>query len=762
MLNAVAVVSATDIWSVGNHLPGANYRTQIQHWDGTAWSVVDSPNVGKKDNSLTDALALATDDVWAVGFSHGLGRTSPATLAEHWDGTSWSVVPTVDASNRPNVLVAVDGVASDDVWAVGSFDTSRGSRKTLAEHFDGTAWTIVPTPNVGSLSALTGVAASSPDSVWAAGYTVVDNTYQTLVQHWDGTAWTVVPAPTGSRNNVLVRLGLTSDSDIWAVGYSEVPSVNRTLGLHWDGSAWSGTRTRDLPSSVNVLLDVAAEPGIAWAVGFSFDADAVMYRSMSEQWDGRRWNTVATAVSSEEDQLKGVDVVPGTGQVWAIGLAGDDTLIETICPGPGAVLAPSPSTGTPAQPHAPVDAVGGPAVDPAAVAAPALRGATPPQVLGAWSSHPVGSVHAVDDAVSAGLYQEIQTWSAAVADIDEDGWPDIFIGGHLGPGHLYVNEAGIFSEIDVGMFSGKDRHDCAWADVNQDGLLDLFCSSGAEHGLVVKADDLEVQQPDQTFVEQTAAFSLLNPFGRGRHLAFIDVNHDPYPDLFVQDFDVRGDGLPSPNRLYINFKGIGFRYRPSLGLATTGGEACAQAVDYDGDGWEDLLFCSQAGQGLKLYRNNEGTVFTDVTAATGVLGGGVAGALMVDLNGDGLPDLVHVSPGKLTVQLQESGVFTTSYTRVLTCGNWAAPGDADGDGRADLYVVEGGRSCGSNPPDVMLLNDGDGTSFTQLDIPQTDQGCGDVAYPIDYNLNGYTDFVVLNGCGPTIGPVELISFYPDP
>jgi FG-GAP-like repeat len=751
MLNAVSVVSPTDIWSVGNYLPGANYRTLIQHWDGTAWSVVTSPNVGRKDNSLTDVVALGSDDIWAVGYSHGTNRVSPATLAEHWDGASWVVVTTMDASNRPNLLVSVAGAASNDVWAVGSYDTRQGVRQTLAEHFDGTEWTISPTPNTGALSALTAVAVASADSVWAIGYALVDDAYQTLVEHWDGTDWTVMPSPTASGNNVLVRMGLTSDSDLWAVGYAEMPFADRTLGLHWNGSSWSGTLTRDLPSAVSVLLDVAVEPDSAWAVGFFFDGKANVYRSMSERWDGRRWAAVPTPRNPGGDQLKGVDVVPDTGQVWAVGLAGDETLVETICPGLG-----------PASPAAA-------AVRPAGSRTTHLDPAGVPPALGTRShapgprdAGPAASVHAVDDAIPAGLYQELQTWSAAVTDLDENGWPDIFIGGHLGPGHLYLNEGGVFSEIDAGAFKGKDRHDCAWADVDQDGLIDLFCSVGAEHGLVVKGDDLEVQQPDRTFVEQTAAFSLLNPFGRGRHLTFIDVNHDPYPDLFVQDFDVRGDGLPSPNRLYINSRGTKFRYEPSLGFAATAGEGCAQAVDYDGDGWQDLMFCGQMGQGLRLFRNEEGKAFTDVTASSGIVSGGVAGAVMVDLNGDGAPDLAHVSPGRLTIQLQQGGVFTTQYTRALSCGNWVAPGDADGDGRPDLYVVEGGRSCNSNPPDVMLLNGGDGTSFTQLDTPQTDQGCGDVAYAIDHNLNGFTDFVVLNGCGPTTGPVQLISFYADP
>jgi hypothetical protein len=68
------------------------------------------------------------------------------------------------------------------------------------------------------------------------------------------------------------------------------------------------------------------------------------------------------------------------------------------------------------------------------------------------------------------------TWSAAVGDFNNDGWPDLFVGHHGSPGHLWVNHRdGTFSEIDGG-FAGLDRHDCETGDFNRDGRLDMFCS----------------------------------------------------------------------------------------------------------------------------------------------------------------------------------------------------------------------------------------------------------------------------------------------
>src|SRR4051794_13492246 len=85
-LGGVAAVSTNDVWAVGN----AGGDTLTEHWDGTSWSIVPSPHPGASTNELFEVVALSTNDVWAVGYYYD-GSTD-ATLTEHWDGTAWSVV----------------------------------------------------------------------------------------------------------------------------------------------------------------------------------------------------------------------------------------------------------------------------------------------------------------------------------------------------------------------------------------------------------------------------------------------------------------------------------------------------------------------------------------------------------------------------------------------------------------------------------------------------------------------------------------------
>ena len=110
--------------------------------------VVSSPQIS---GQLLAAAAIADNDIWAVGFSDQV--TAPpvvdSTLAEHWDGTSWSIVSTPPTPsggvNPPNAqFLGVAAAASNDVWAVG-FKTGPDNPdfgEQLIEHWNGTSWPV--------------------------------------------------------------------------------------------------------------------------------------------------------------------------------------------------------------------------------------------------------------------------------------------------------------------------------------------------------------------------------------------------------------------------------------------------------------------------------------------------------------------------------------------------------------------------------------------------------------------------------------------
>jgi hypothetical protein len=365
-------------------------------------------------------------------------------------------------------------------------------------------------------------------------------------------------------------------------------------------------------------------------------------------------------------------------------------------------------------------------------------------------------VVAVDEAPAAGIAESTQTWSATVNDFNGDGWPDFFLSRHgEATGQLFENDRqGHFAEAGAGTFRLRDRHGCTSADVDGNSRPDVFCSIGASRGTAVKSNELWVQQADGNFLDRAFPFDVQDSFGRGRESIFFDATGDGWPDLFVGNYDFRTDGLPTPNRLFVNQGGQSFADAPQEGLDRPVGAHCAQGGDVNGDGREDLLVC---GTRLFLYRNDGPSGFTDVAAQMGVGTDRPGQAVMADLNGDGLLDLAEVSATRLTVRLQQGGAFQTAFTYALVTGAAVGAGDVNGDGRADLYVVQGARG-GQNDPDVMLQNDGTGTAFSELPIPETTVGKGDRVYPIDFDRNGLMDFLVLNGAD-TDGPLQLISFF---
>jgi hypothetical protein len=155
-------------------------RPVLEHWNGSAWAVAQSPISGVYDY-LTGVATISAGSVLAVGFNSG---TSPVALSMHWNGTAWKQVP-IPSPQREG-LYAVTAVPGGTAWAVGATSTGQGSFTPLIVHWNGTAWTSVPGPSPAAGGSLYGVTATSASNAWAVGYT---SSYKTLVFHWNGKTW---------------------------------------------------------------------------------------------------------------------------------------------------------------------------------------------------------------------------------------------------------------------------------------------------------------------------------------------------------------------------------------------------------------------------------------------------------------------------------------------------------------------------------------------------------------------------------------------
>jgi hypothetical protein len=768
IFGGIAAITQSDVWAVGYH--GSSSSTTVGpvalHWNGSTWSTSTLPSIKATASEFNAVSMVSHSSGWAVGYSQvptgaqfNTGAGEYDTLAEYWNGTQWTVQTTPNIGPGTNLLIGISATSSSDAWAVGYGSTSDSTpRQTLAEHWDGSGWKIVPTTDDGTgNNVLLGVKAVASDDVWAVGYSTLATSQNVpLIEHWNGSSWTAIPTDPATPHGVFTAVSASSSSDAWAVGYTD---GFEPLLEHWNGTSWSLVQPPAMPGVVQIARGVVDEsPTDVRVVGSSYEASIGAYVGFVIRWNGSSWTretpaTPSTPINDQNQfQFRAVAASPGGGSIWAAGgLPGG--LVEVECP--------SPSTAQPSDKQftTMMAAPSGQAAWARSRESASRKTARSSETLGGsgFPANATQNLRVVDEAQAAGIGPETIGHSAIVADFNGDGAPDIFLSR---AGTLYLNNGNAtFSQVDQGSFLTDDRFTCVAVQMAGDVRPDIFCTIGADHGNGLKGNEFWIQGPSTTFTNAADTYGLLDPTGRGRAAIFFNVNGSSTPAIFVANDPFRADGLPDPDRLFIETP-TGFVDSPQYGLDLPIGGECMSAGDYLRSGYQDLLVCSADGS-LQLFQNNGGSGFLNVTAHAGLSGINAKDAIFADVNGDGWPDIVVVMHSKLSVMLQNptTHVFTSSYSFPLSGGGTVAAGDANGDGALDLLVTQGRGSSQTNPPNLLLLNNGSGTSYTNFPIPEPSTGASGSAFPINYENNGMTDFLVLNSVLETPEPVQLLTFF---
>ena len=242
-LFGVASASAADVLAVGGFNPGQPptavlTKPYAERWNGTGWtatrvplgSVYPPPAV--QAAQLNGVADIAPGDGWAVGSVYDISSLASKTLAYHWDGTAWRRIPTPNPGGpaRGSQLDAVAARGADDVWAVGGDGYPAVS---LVLHWNGSTWAQVSVPDIGSLDTVT----LAPGHVWVAG--------GDSVEQFDGTAWTALPAPPSPAETAVSIAGLAHNaSGLWAVGAVEFTcgeggTCTAPYAALWNGTSWT-------------------------------------------------------------------------------------------------------------------------------------------------------------------------------------------------------------------------------------------------------------------------------------------------------------------------------------------------------------------------------------------------------------------------------------------------------------------------------------------------------------------------------------------
>jgi hypothetical protein len=338
---ATTCPSASDCWAVGYSDIGSGYNTLIEHWNGSAWAIVSSPN-NSGNNILYGVTCNSTSDCWAVGTYSDKNGLFQRTLTEHWSGNVWNIVssPNRGLSSPPiDVLVGVACISSSECWATGSNDDQNGVGQTLVERWNGTLWTIVDSPNPSgsnSFQAVTCASPSQPEECWAVGETVTGvGRALTLIEEWDGAAWAIVSSPNSGGYDDLLGVTCASQADCWAVGYYSGATNDQTLIEQWNGSVWAIVSSPNTSTMQDNYLNAmaCASASNCWAVGY-YKIGPGTFQTLAEQWDGNLW-TIASSPNpngAQDSELFGITCV-SAAQCRAVGYYSStgppQTLVET-------------------------------------------------------------------------------------------------------------------------------------------------------------------------------------------------------------------------------------------------------------------------------------------------------------------------------------------------------------------------------------------------------------------------------------------------
>jgi hypothetical protein len=325
--------------AVGTYQGSTTALTLTEMWNGSSWSIVPSPNESTTNFNSLGGISC-TSATWCVATGSYSDGTVEHTLAESWNGHAWTIVPTVDPSTasgfKTQFLGGVVCMSATACTTVGSYTVGVNTNQTLVEQWNGLAWSVVPSPNSGSgNNYLNNVSCPQPNACMAVGSAAG----LPLFESWNGSAWSIVPNPNpaGALSVELSDVTCTNPSFCVAVGDKQVASMSYpTLIEMWDGTSWSIVPSPSKPSSDENILDAVActDPSNCVATGHWSDANDTTDQTLIERWDGKSWSIVPSPNTSTtlQNNLSGVTCSAQT-QCFAVGGASttgaSQTLIES-------------------------------------------------------------------------------------------------------------------------------------------------------------------------------------------------------------------------------------------------------------------------------------------------------------------------------------------------------------------------------------------------------------------------------------------------
>jgi hypothetical protein len=262
---------------------------------------------GVVPNSLWDVTCPSSTRCFAVGNSFTKPGANARTLVERWNGSSWSIMPSPNSSVANTWLTAVACTSTTSCMAVGNASASGYGGSAFALRMTGTTWSTVAIPAGGPRAGLRGIACTAPTNCFAVGAHGGSQQEKPLALRWNGKQWKTVPAalPTGLSAAYLLGVDCGSGKCFAVGGSDDMEGPNVAIIERWNGTKWVIDRQFKTTGGISPQFRDVTCPTKTRCRAVGDDGSAFV-RTLAASWTGTTWSVEAPKNRDEENYLTGI------------------------------------------------------------------------------------------------------------------------------------------------------------------------------------------------------------------------------------------------------------------------------------------------------------------------------------------------------------------------------------------------------------------------------------------------------------------------
>ena len=267
-MRGVSCTAANACTAVGSYLNGSSTRTLAERWNGASWTVQSTPNPTGSQYAVFQGVSCSSaTSCMAVGRFFDTPNSKYSTLAEQWNGSNWAIkTPQSVPGQTFSTLDGVSCTSSTACAAVGGYSTNTNASqadKLLAEGWNGTSWSIegTPPPPSATFATFSGVSCHAAGECTAAGGSSTTpgatSPSTPLAERWNGTSWAIQGTLTATSQ------GFNGDSCPGASACTAVGGFGGMFAERWDGTSWTSQTLASVSPNAGQLLGVSCPTAAA-------------------------------------------------------------------------------------------------------------------------------------------------------------------------------------------------------------------------------------------------------------------------------------------------------------------------------------------------------------------------------------------------------------------------------------------------------------------------------------------------------------------